>query len=143
MDENRAIARLAASLARGDDTDRTAAQIADTVAAACCAIDAALTPIIGHRGVAALANRSLHVAARAHPWLRGALEVAPADMDPALLESLLRAQTRADAAGGGAAFLQTFHELLASLVGASLTERLLRSVWIQFLSVPTSQDTSP
>ena len=39
--------------------------------------------------------------------------------------------------------LQTFHELLATLVGPSLTERLLRSVWADSSSGPPAQDTSP
>ena len=44
---------------------------------------------------------------------------------------------------GGGALLQTFYELLASLVGPSLTERLLRSVWAHSSSGPPAQDTSP
>jgi hypothetical protein len=35
-----------------------------------------------------------------------------------------------------AALLQNFHELLVSLIGASLTERLLRPVW----DIPPSGD---
>jgi hypothetical protein len=45
------------------------------------------------------------------------------------------------AAGGSALFLR-FHDLLASLVGASLTDRLLRSVWTHSSAVSPVQDTS-
>jgi DNA-binding GntR family transcriptional regulator len=61
--------------------------------------------------------------------------------DLAALKALLSRQTSADAASGGAAFLHAFHDLLSSLVGHSLTERLLRSVWIDFMGdVPPAQD---
>ena len=45
-------------------------------------------------------------------------------------------------AGGGGLLLQTFYELLASLVGPSLTGRLLDAVWTPPSSAP-AQDTSP
>jgi len=44
-------------------------------------------------------------------------------------------------AGGGALF-QSFHALLTSLVGASLTDRLLHSVWVHSSSTSPAQDTS-
>ena len=48
----------------------------------------------------------------------------------------------AEAATVGAALLQSFHELLGSLVGPSLTERLLRSLWDRPLSDPPASDTT-
>ena len=143
MNESQEAVRLVASLARSGDADQDAAQIAETVGAAWRGIDAALTPLIGHRGVAALQTRSLHVAGKTHPWLKGALDGAPPAPNAANIDAVLRAQTPAHAAAGGAAFLHTFHDLLASLVGPSLTERLLRSIWIRFLNAPPAQDTSP
>jgi hypothetical protein len=59
------------------------------------------------------------------------------------LESLRTALARQDAdeaAAIGGQLLQTFYELLTTLVGASLTERLLRSVWANFLGGPPAQD---
>lgn len=132
---------VAAFLARGRDGDASAAQIAEAVFVKCRAIEAALTPIIGQRGVAALHRRSLHLAARSHPWLAGAMADDPASQDWAILKALLSRQTSADAAAGGAAFLQSFNDLLGSLVGPSLTERLLRSIWIDFMGAPPTQDT--
>ena len=46
-----------------------AEQVADAIVAIWLEIDQALNPIIGHRGVAALYNRSLNLTAAAHPWL--------------------------------------------------------------------------
>ena len=52
-----------------------------------------------------------------------------------------------DAAAAVNALLQAFHELLASLIGLSLTERLLRTVWAPSLALPSSglpaQDPTP
>jgi len=118
-------------------------RIAESIAASCRAIEISLTPIIGQRGVAALYKRSLHLTTRTHPWLAGAQESVSDSVDVASLTSLLAKQTSAEAAAAGARLLQTFHDLLATLVGPSLTEQLLRSVWANFLSGPSAQDTTP
>ncbi len=106
-------------------------------------IDDALTPILGQRGVAALYARSLHLAATSYPWLAAPDESDPPAVGPAALKSALARRSSAVAVAGASAFLQTFHELLASLVGASLTERLLRPVWSTTSSGPSAQDTTP
>jgi len=49
-------------------------------------------------------------------------------------------QSAGTAAAIGGEILQTFYELLSMLVGPSLTERLLRSVWADFLSGPVVKD---
>ena len=123
------------------DADPT--QIAAAVLAIWEEIDDALTPIVGPLGVVALYRRSLHLTAAQHPWLAGRDEGVLTDTDPAVLKSVLAQRSSAEAAAGGNAFLHTFHELLASLVGPSLTERLLRSVWEPPSSGPPAQDTSP
>jgi hypothetical protein len=106
-------------------------------------IDAGLAPIIGPRGVAALYKRSLYLTGGAHPWLAGLHEGTPTTMDLAALKSVIAQQSSADAAVGGNALLQTFHQLLASLVGPSLTERLLRPVWADSSTAAPAQDTKP
>jgi len=58
---------------------------------------------------------------------------APATMDLGVLVSMFSAQTAVEAAAGGGRLLHAFRELLTTLIGASLTERLLRSVWARFL----------
>ncbi len=140
---NQAIQLIAAWLARHDDGDATAGQVAELVLAKCQVIEAGLAPIIGVRGVAALHRRSLHLASRSHPWLAAKSLSEPAPDALAHLNALLSQQTSAEAALGGAAFLQAFHDLLGSLVGHSLTERLLRNAWIDFMSAPPTQDTQP
>ena len=132
---------LAQRAAEGAD----AAQIADAVGATWKRIDAALTPIIGQGSVAVLYMRSLHLIDAAYPWMAGLhqREGAHSIVDLAGLRAVLTSQDGDTAAAAGGALLQTFYELLASLVGPSLTERLLRSVWENPLSDTTAQDTSP
>ncbi len=135
--------RIASSLASRVAAGADAEQIAEVVVATFQQIGAALTPIVGPRGVAALYMRSVHLAGSAHPWLAGAQDGPSTAIDVAQLRSLLEQQRGADAAAGGGDLLQTFRDLLASLVGASLTDRLLRSVWAHPVSGPPAQDTSP
>ena len=117
-------------------------QIAESIAASGLALAASLTPIIGQRGVAALYQRSLHLAARTYPWISAAQDSAPESMDIMVLRSLLAKQTSTQAATAGALVLQTFYDLLATLIGLSLTEQLLRSAWAYFLSGPSTPDTT-
>ena len=109
--------------------DASAGQIADAIVAVWREIDQALHPIIGHRGVAALFNRSLSLAAAKYPWLALGHQGALTTLDPSALKATLVRQSAADAAASGIALFQSFRELLASLIGGSLTDRLLRSVW--------------
>ena len=135
--------RIAASLASRINGRADAAQIADEIVTMCQEIKDALSPIIGRRGVDALYKRSLHLAAPAYPWLAMARDDAQEFMDPAKLKSIIAAQTSAGAAAGGGALLQTFQDLLASLVGPSLTERLLHPVWNNSSDSPPAQDSPP
>jgi hypothetical protein len=106
-------------------------------------IDAALTPIIGKRGVVALYRRSLFLVEATHPWLSGMHQGAQDDFNLPTLKSVVVQQDRSTAQMGGTALLHTFQELLTTLVGLSLTERLLRSVWTPSPSDAPVQDSSP
>ena len=117
--------------------------IAEAIVATWREIDAALTPILGQRGVATLYKRCLYLTSAAHPWLAGTHEGMHATIDLAALHSAFSQQERGTAAGAAGALLHTFDGLLASLVGPSLTERLLRSVWANSLSGPAAQDATP
>ena len=121
---------LQAILAQLAVQDADAVRIADTAVAIWLRIDAALSPIIGHGGVAALYERSLYLTRTDHPWLLAAHQRAPAagQFGEALRVALAQ-QTRADAGVGIGALLQTFLDLLIGLIGSELTERLLQSVW--------------
>lgn len=120
-----------------------AGQIADAVVVIWFEIDRSLHPVIGHRGVAALYNRSLKLTAAAYPWLaighRGAL----AAIDSSALRAALAQRTAAEAGAGGCALFDSFHALLASLVGPALTARLLRTAWVYPSGDPPAQDTAP
>lgn len=103
------------------------AQTADLAVATWSKIDDALWPIIGHAGMAALFKRSLYLARSHQPALTAMVEAELAPGDFALLREILAQQ--ADAAAVQANLLKIFLDLLTSLIGAELTERLLRSVW--------------
>jgi hypothetical protein len=122
--------------------DASAEQVANAIVVIWREVDQALHPIIGHRGVAALFNRSLSLTAATYPWLSLGHQGVLAAFDPSALRGALARQSAADAAAGGVALFQSFRELLESLVGASLTERLLRSVWAQPSGRSPEQDIS-
>lgn len=121
--------RIALAVAHRAGEGADAARIAEAIGEIWDRIELALAPIIGQRGVAALYGRSLHLAAVAHPWLE--LQDDPtAPMDLVALKSAIAQQGRPDeAAAGGVALLQAFHTLLTSLIGPSLSQRLLDAAW--------------
>jgi hypothetical protein len=123
-----------------------AGDVAQLVVTSCFEIDKALTPIIGQRGLAALLNRSLQLASATQPWMSTEREALDLTTDLNGLLSTLSQETPEIAARGGGLLLEQFHQLLTALVGPSLTERLLRSVWATFLSgtfAPDSPQDSP
>jgi hypothetical protein len=140
--ENLDSRRIALTLARRAADGANAAQIADSVASIWRDIDAALRPILGQRGVASLYRRSLHLATIGHPWLADMRGAKQTGLDLASLQALFAQQGSATASTAGGDLLQTFYELLASLVGTSLTEQLLRSIWANSLSGEPAQDES-
>lgn len=134
--------QVAVVLAQQAGSGASAARIADTVLAAWHGIEQSLRPIIGRGGVAALYKRSLQMTLPAHPWLASAADEAHTPVDFSSLRTALVQRSEVDAAAAGAAVLQTFHDLLAALVGAALTERLLRTVWPDPSNSPPGQDMS-
>lgn len=103
------------------------------------AVEGALHPMLGPGGVAAMYRRSLAASAVDHPFLPSpAPPDAPPDLDA--LQAALSAQGRDAAVAAGTAFLQAFQDLLASLVGPSLTARLLAPVLDVPLSGHAAQD---
>ena len=108
--------------------DRTEAEIAAGMAAICREINAALAPIIGIGRVDALYARSRHLCTASHDWVAGLDSASSSGCDA--LETLLKQREPSEALSGGEAYLQGFHELLVSPMGASLAERLLQTVWM-------------
>jgi hypothetical protein len=114
---------LAQLAADGADAPR----IADSAVAMWRDIDAALSPIIGQRGVAALFKRSLLLIDPAPTSLVTAHDNADTLGDFAALRAALEQQSSANAIATNGALLQKFFDLLINLIGESLTERLLHS----------------
>jgi hypothetical protein len=101
-----------------------------------------LAPVIGARGVDALLSRSLHVTSKAFPWLAMAGNDGSSAALLAGLKVRLASQEMAAAAEASHALLVNFTELLATLIGASLTERLLAPVWLP-PSPESEQESAP
>lgn len=136
---SRILATLAVRTRNGTGEGGTA----PCVVALCEEIGAALTPIIGPRGLAALYKRSLFLAGQAHPALLGLQENMQSEMDLSPLMATLAPLSDAEATLIGGALLIAFYELISSLVGPSLTERLLRSLWDRPLSDPPASEPTP
>lgn len=102
-----------------------ALRIADAAVVTWRGIDAALSPIIGQRGVAALYQRSLYLTRSDYPWLAGVHQATVRAGEFAPLHSVLTQQTSRSAAAANDALLAVFGALLARLIGTSLATRLL------------------
>jgi hypothetical protein len=138
--ESQGVTAWPAPLAGRVTRDARITDVAAAIAAVWREIDAALRPIIGQRGVAALYQRSLKLGSTAHPWLAAAQRDLLDAIDPAALQAVLLKRTPAEAATAGCAMFQAFHDLLSSLIGVPLTERLLHAVWADPTTEPPSQD---
>jgi hypothetical protein len=131
--------RIPQTLAQHVGPDANAAQIAALMVGLWQEIEHSLSPIIGKRGVAALYRRSLYLTGVGHAWLASASDGVATSLDLVALHALFAQQTPAAGMAAGGALLQTFYELLASMVGPSLTARLLRGVWANSLSGPSQE----
>ncbi len=134
--------RIATTLARRAADGANAAQIADAIVSIWQDIEATLRPILGQRGVASLYRRSLHLAAMDHPWLADMQGAKHTALDLPSLQAAFAQQDSGTASTVGGDLLQTFYELLASLVGTSLTDQLLRPIWTNSSSGEPAQDQS-
>lgn len=118
------LARLTQLAADGAD----AQQIADSAVAVWQELAAALSPIIGRRGVVALFKRSLLLTVPSQTsWVAAHWDVETLG-DFESLRAALKQLSSAKAIATNGALLQQFLDLLATLIGESLTERLLQSV---------------
>lgn len=122
--------RITEALSRRIGTTETSApQVADAVVGLWREIERELTPIVGTRGVAALSSRAVYLAGREHSWLLAARDAGQSDFELARLRSSIVAIEAKVAIDGSVDLLRIFQELLTSMVGAALTERLLSPVW--------------
>ncbi len=117
-----------------------AAELADFIVAAWQTIETSLTPIIGQRSVATLYKRSCYLASRQHGWLMDVHDGVQPTMNLAKLKLALVEQASTAIAAGAGAALQVFYKVPTYPAGASLTERLLQSVWADLLPPPAQED---
>ncbi len=126
------------SLARRTKNARDPGAIAEAAVSTWQEVAAQLSPIIGARGVDVLFGRALHLTSMTSTSL--GLAVARKHEEGATIladfKRSLQGRDAVAATEAGLAFFFTFTELLGTLIGESLTERLLSSVW-------ASQPTSP
>ena len=140
-----AVAELpAAPLTGRVANDASAGEIAEAIDKLWLDIGAALQPVIGRRGVTSLFDRALHLTAVQYPWLRSvARRDADAAVDSEELKKLLSMQAPEMAVEAGSAMFMIFRDLLTTLIGAPLTERLLRSAWSPRYSAPWRKASTP
>lgn len=103
-------------------------QLADNAALTWHDIDDVLSPVIGKNGVAALYQRALHATQTDYPWLIAAHQENLPFGDFSQLRSALITKSNAEARAANLALYQAFYTTLTSLIGASLTDRLLDSI---------------
>lgn len=130
------------ALRSGTGGPKDLASLADSLEGIWREIGDRLFGIVGQQGVAGLYQRSLHVAAREHAWLADCFQGAQAPMDLNLLRTALMAQPFESASAGATALLDIFYQILVGLVGVSMSERLLRSIWHTPSSGSSPQDNS-
>lgn len=99
--------------------------IPEATAATWRLVEAQLVPVIGARGLDVLFMRALHRTTTAFPWLAASVDHGGSAGPLPRLTACLATQHTAVAAEAAFALLSTFAELLATLIGDSLTERLL------------------
>jgi hypothetical protein len=90
---------------------------------------ARLVPVIGARGVESLFNRALYLASASFPFLAIAANRGRGSAPLEAIRARIGQQDAPVAAAASCEFLFTFTVLLATLIGDSLTDRLLAPVW--------------
>jgi len=102
-------------------------------------VSGVLSPIIGNSGFAALLKRSGYLAISACPGLATATDQTQSAAQFSALHDLLTQLSSGDAARVNGALLQTFQNVLDTLIGVPLTARLLQPIWdIHFVQDTTS-----
>ena len=85
--------------------------------------------LIGEGGFSSLYARSLFLTQSTFPWLVADSATPPTDHRFAPLKKSLEGQNPLQASEANNLLLITFTDILASLIGESLTTRILRSAW--------------
>jgi hypothetical protein len=92
-------------------------------------VEGKLAPVIGMKGVDVLFRRSMHLTTFSFPWLASAeVHTDNASLFASIKARLASGETDASTEAG-CTFLLILTELLTTLIGESLTWRLLGTVW--------------
>lgn len=101
-----------------------------------------LTPVIGSKGVDILFRRSLHLTTFSFPWLAMAEEYEDTPSLLSRVKACLASRETSVSTEAGCALLITFTELLKTLIGESLTGRLLGTIWVSPSSTAEQENLS-
>lgn len=118
------------TLAQGAGDSPDARAIAESVLGVWHQMAHRLVPVIGTRGVDAVLNRSLYLTSKTYPWLAIACNGENSALLIAGLRECIASRETVDATEASQTLLANFTELLATLIGVSLTLRLLAPVWV-------------
>jgi hypothetical protein len=119
--------RKALAIRAGDAPDPSA--VAEANLSTWHQVVAQLAPVIGARGVDVLVGRSLHLTRARLSWFALALDDANKTDTLESFQERLRERDTAVATEASFVLLVQFTELLATLIGEPLTDRLLSPVW--------------
>ena len=100
-----------------------------------------LSPVIGARGVGALFERALLLTSKQYPCLARTGVHKTGDAFLGSLQAAIEACDRDAAVAATCVLLSTFTEHLATLIGESLTTRLMSPVWVR-VSPPSDEEIS-
>lgn len=110
------------------EIDTNAIELAAESVARWRQIDVALTPIIGRRGIVAIYKKALNLTHADFPWLASTSEDDTSFDNFTSLHTALAQQTSAVIMAANLSLHRSFNKLLVSLIGESLSERLLQSI---------------
>jgi hypothetical protein len=111
----------------GDNPDANA--IADAALLTWREIATRLEPLLGQRGVNVLFGRALYLTSKTFPWLAIVANNGEQMESHAHFKKCLQTRDATSAASASYALLENFTQLLETLIGKSLTARLLVPVW--------------
>jgi hypothetical protein len=124
----------------GDAPDASA--IAEATISTWSQVSVLLIPVIGMQGVDAIFRRSLYISRISFSWLVFGEEQKESAALLVTLKARLAGRDADDAAEAGYTLLLNFIELLITLIGESLTERMLSPVWA-FPASASEQEMAP
>jgi len=91
------------------------------------AVDLDVSAVIGQRGTAAVLQRAMVITRRTHGWMSASPDDVDFDACVRIVNAAFASQAPEERVSGQRALEAAFHDLLASLVGATLAAQLLRA----------------